>query len=149
MDKFNKWDNTLDNSLFENLVLSKIPKFNTKYDISYLMNKFNIKIIIDLSTSENSYQIPDDVRYYKFNFEKKKIPEEYKINEILKILNENKDVRILIHCHYGFNRTGFVFINYLCSNGYNLASAIEIFKKIRGKGVKYPEMISYLENKFE
>lgn len=149
MDKFMKWDNTLNYSLYDNLILSKIPKSNTNYDITDLIEKFDIKIIINLSTSEDSYIVPENICYYKFNFEKKILPSENKINDIINILNSNKNRKILIHCHYGFNRTGFVFINYLCNNGYKLSNAISIFKNIRGKGIKYPELLSYLENKFE
>ena len=78
MDKFTKWNNTLNYSLYENLILSKIPKSNTNYDITDLIEKFDIKIIIDLSTSDNSYIVPKNIRYYKFNFEKKILPSEVK-----------------------------------------------------------------------
>ena len=48
--KFNKWDNTLNYSIFDNLILSKIPKSNTNYDITNLTEFHNIDIIINLST---------------------------------------------------------------------------------------------------
>jgi protein-tyrosine phosphatase len=149
MEKFNKWNNTLNYSLYDNLILSKIPKRNTNYDFCNLHDEHNINIIIDLSTHNNSYDIPKNVKHYNFNFEKKVLPSEDKIDSIMNILNDNKDKKILIHCHYGFNRTGFVFITYLCRNGYKLNDATNIFTKIRGKGIKYPELNLYLSNKFE
>ena len=54
MDKFNKWDNTLNYSLYDNLILSKIPKKETNYDIHNLAEEQNINIIIDLSTQRGS-----------------------------------------------------------------------------------------------
>ena len=149
MEKFNKWNNTLNYSLYDNLILSKVPKNNTSYDFDILHNEYKIDIIIDLSTQNESYEFADSVVYYNFNFEKKILPCQKKIDKIIDILNSNKDKKILIHCHYGFNRTGFIFINYLCNNGFNLNDAIDKFKNIRGKGVKYPELILYLKNKFE
>tara|TARA_Y100000991_G_C21903262_1_gene319059 strand:- start:526 stop:975 length:450 start_codon:yes stop_codon:yes gene_type:complete len=149
MEKFNKWDNTLNYSLYDNLVLSKIPKKGTNYDFYNLYNEQNINIIIDLSTQKDSYDVPCSITHYKFNFEKGILPAQEKIDYILKILNENKDKKILIHCHYGFNRTGFIFVTYLCSNGIKLNNAINKFKAIRGKGIKYPELLLYLKNKFE
>ena len=149
MDKFNKQDKTLNYSLYDNLILSKLPKKDTNYDINHIRNEYDISIIIDLSTAESSYEIPQDVKYYKYNFEKGILPLQEKINEILKILNDNKKKKILIHCHYGFNRTGFIFINYLCTNGKKLDESINFFKNIRGKGIKYPELNIYLKNKFE
>jgi protein-tyrosine phosphatase len=149
MDKFNKWNNTLNYSLYDNLILSKIPKKNTNYDIIHLINKFKIGIIINLSTCTDSYDVPEGIKCYNYNFEKKVLPSQDKINDIMNILNNNKDTKILIHCHYGFNRTGFIFITYLCENGKKLIDASSIFKEIRGKDIKYPELLLYLYNKFE
>lgn len=149
MEKFNKWDNTLNYSLYDNLILSKIPKKGTNYDINNLVKEHNINIIIDLSTQKDSYDVPESITYYKFNFEKGILPAQEKIDYIMKVLNENKDKKILIHCHYGFNRTGFIFVTYLCRNGIDLYDAIDKFKSIRGKGIKYPELMLYLKNKFE
>ena len=37
----------------------------TKYVDSCIKNNYDISIIIDLSTAESSYEIPQDVKYYK------------------------------------------------------------------------------------
>ena len=148
MEKISKWEKTLNFSLYKNLILSKIPKRNTNYDITDINNN-KIDIIIDLSTQKSSYDIPKNTEYYQFNFEKKKILEEDKIDFIMNLLNKNKNKKILIHCHYGFNRTGFIFVNYLCNNGIKLNDAFNIFSKLRGRGIKYIELILYLRNKFE
>ena len=148
MKKINKWENTLNFSLYENLILSKIPKRNTNYDITDINNS-KIDIIIDLSTQKDSYDIPKNTKYYHIIFEKKKILAEDKINFIMNILNNNKNKKILIHCHYGFNRTGFIFVNYLCNNGIKIVDALNIFSTLRGRGIKYVELISYLKNKFQ
>ena len=148
MEKIDKWEKTLNFSLYENLILSKIPKRNTNYDITDVNNN-KLDIIIDLSTQKDSYDIPKNTEYYHIIFEKKKILAEEKINFIMNILNKNKNKKILIHCHYGFNRTGFIFVNYLCNHGIKIDDAIKIFSKLRGRGIKYIELISYLKNKFK
>ena len=147
--KFSKWDKTLNNSVYENIVLSKIPKNNTNYDISHITDVHNIDIIINLSTTSNSYDIPNDCKYYNFIMEKKVLPTEDIITEILDIMNQYKgNNKILIHCHYGFNRTGFIFINYLCRfKKMELNQAKQIFRDIRGKNVKYEELNDYLNMK--
>ena len=148
--KFNKWDNTLNYSIYDNLVLSKIPKSNTNYDITNLTEFHNIDIIINLSTTSDSYIVPENCKCYNFCMEKKKLPSEEDILFILNIINSyTGNNKILIHCHYGFNRTGFIFVTYLCKNGIELNDAINRFKTIRGKGIKYPELLLYLRNKFE
>jgi len=149
--KFNKWDNTLNYSIYDNLVLSKIPKSNTNYDITNLTEFHNIDIIINLSTTSDSYIVPENSKYYNFCMEKKKLPSENDIFFILNIINSyTGNNKILIHCHYGFNRTGFIFINYLCKyKKLKLEEAKNIFLDIRGKGVKYEELNNYLVKNYD
>ena len=71
MEKINKWEKTLNFSLYKNLILSKIPKRNTNYDITNVTNH-KLDIIIDLSTQKDSYDIPKNTEYYHIIFEKKK-----------------------------------------------------------------------------
>jgi len=149
MDKEYKWNSILNYSKYENLILSKIPKKNTNYDLSHIIKEYKIDIIIDLYTDHDFYDIPPEIIYHKFICEKKKIPSQDCINKINTIIKNYKNENyILIHCHYGFNRTGYIFISYLCSKGINLETAMNIFKEIRGKGIKYPELLESLQNKY-
>ncbi|KAG9237748.1 hypothetical protein BJ875DRAFT_453038 [Amylocarpus encephaloides] len=50
-----------------------------------------------------------------------------------------------VHCHYGFNRTGFFIVCYLTERcGYTLEDAIDEFKKQRPKGIKHAHFLDTL-----
>ena len=72
MDKEYKWNSILNYSKYENLILSKIPKKNTNYDLSHIIKEYKIDIIIDLYTDHDFYDIPPEIIYHKFICEKKK-----------------------------------------------------------------------------
>ncbi len=43
-----------------------------------------------------------------------------------------------VHCHYGFNRTGFFIVCYLVERcGHRVKDAIEAFAKARPNGIKH------------
>lgn len=48
------------------------------------------------------------------------------------------DFEIALHCHYGFNRTGFVICCYLIEKlGYSVEAAIKAFQEARPPGIKH------------
>ena len=52
---------------------------------------------------------------------------------------------IAVHCHYGYNRTGFFLICYLVEKrGYTLQEAIEEFKQRRPDGVRHSHFLDAL-----
>ena len=52
---------------------------------------------------------------------------------------------IAVHCHYGYNRTGFFLICYLVEKrGYTLQEAIEEFKQKRPDGVRHSHFLDAL-----
>ena len=45
---------------------------------------------------------------------------------------------ICVHCHYGFNRTGFVISCWLIEEeGYGVKEALEAFKTARPNGIRH------------
>lgn len=52
---------------------------------------------------------------------------------------------IAVHCHYGYNRTGFFLVCYLVEKrGYALQEAIEEFKRAREPGIRHDHFIDAL-----
>lgn len=50
-----------------------------------------------------------------------------------------------VHCHYGFNRTGFFIVCYLVERlGYKLQDAVEEFKAKRAPGIKHEYFVNEL-----
>ena len=48
------------------------------------------------------------------------------------------DPEICVHCHYGFNRTGFVISCWLIEEeGYGVKEALEAFKTARPNGIRH------------
>jgi hypothetical protein len=56
---------------------------------------------------------------------------------------------IAVHCHYGFNRTGFFLIAYLVERlGWPLGDAIEEFARRRPPGVRHPHFVDELWGRY-
>lgn len=52
-----------------------------------------------------------------------------------------EDPEICVHCHYGFNRTGFVICCWLIEEeGYSVEEALEAFKTARPNGIRHDRM---------
>ena len=52
-----------------------------------------------------------------------------------------EDVEVCVHCHYGFNRTGFAICCWLIEvEGYGVKEALEAFKSARPNGIRHVRM---------
>lgn len=50
-----------------------------------------------------------------------------------------------VHCHYGFNRTGFLIVSYLVERkGFSVQAAIDEFEKCRPPGIRHDHFIDTL-----
>lgn len=50
-----------------------------------------------------------------------------------------------VHCHYGFNRTGFLIVSYLIERkGYSVQDAIDEFERCRPPGIRHDHFIDTL-----
>lgn len=57
--------------------------------------------------------------------------------------------QIAVHCHYGFNRTGFFLVCYLVERlGYRLEDAIEEFRVARPPGIRHSHFIDELHVRY-
>lgn len=122
-----------------------------------------IKDIVDISHETPVYDPRDlekgGVRYHKFPTVSKIPPTSDEINSFITLvdrLREEQKARaekegwgdewyIGVHCHYGFNRTGYFISCYLVERcGYSVQEAIDEFAKSRPKGIKHAHFLDQL-----
>jgi len=54
-----------------------------------------------------------------------------------------------VHCHYGFNRTGFFVVAYLVERmGWPLKAAIDEFERARPPGIRHGHFIDELWGRY-
>ncbi|KAI9786012.1 MAG: hypothetical protein M1816_008164 [Peltula sp. TS41687] len=66
-------------------------------------------------------------------------------NDETGVQHDDQQRLIVVHCHYGFNRTGFFIVSYLVERrGYELQLAIDEFAKSRPPGIRHEHFIDTL-----
>ena len=119
--------------------------------------KDRIKAVIDISHESPVYDPhrlqAGGIEYHKFPTVSKipPTPEEVAdfvslVDQLRKDSREQGDDRLIgVHCHYGFNRTGFFICAYLIEKeGYEIQEAIEEFKAQRPPGIRHEHFIDTL-----
>lgn len=109
----------------------------------------NIVAIVDISSDLPSYnpQNLQRIKYFKMPTVSKFIPDSSNIREFITLIDEiledrTDSDRVVVHCHYGFNRTGFLICCYLIEKlGWEIDDAILAFKLAREPGIKHPHFI--------
>lgn len=89
------------------------------------------------------------IPYYKFPTVSKQPPLADEVAHFIdlvdKIRGEGRDGLIGVHCHYGFNRTGFFLVSYLIERlKYKVEDAIEVFQQARPPGIRHSHFIDAL-----
>ncbi|KAI0165914.1 hypothetical protein GGR57DRAFT_449314 [Xylariaceae sp. FL1272] len=121
-----------------------------------------VKDVIDISHAEPVYDpksFGDGIRYHKFPTVSKIPPSLEEVAGFVRLVdNIREDQRttstqegwddnhvIAVHCHYGFNRTGFFVVSYLIERcGYSVQEAIETFAKARPNGIRHSHFLDRL-----
>jgi protein-tyrosine phosphatase len=113
---------------------------------SALLAKYpEVRFIIDISNDIPPYRSTDfehsRIEYIKFKTVSKIPPtkeEVAKFNEIAAACwAKNPDAQIAVHCHYGFNRTGFFICCYMIERlGVAVPDALRYFKEVRPPGIR-------------
>ncbi|KAK9472704.1 protein-tyrosine phosphatase-like protein [Dipodascopsis tothii] len=105
----------------------------------------DITDIIDISRDAPPYDPASFVRIrpHKFPTVSKVPPTRDEVAEFCglvdRIVAEHPDAVVAVHCHYGFNRTGFVLCSYLVARlGFSVPAAIAAFEQARPPGIKHP-----------
>ena len=120
--------------------------------------KGKIKAVIDISHESPVYDPKrlDDggIQYHKFPTVSKIPPTPSEVQDFIRLVNSLRNQRcspgndnrlIGVHCHYGFNRTGFFICSYLIEKeGYMVQQAIDEFQKRRPPGIRHNHFIDTL-----
>lgn len=124
---------------------------------------FQIKDIIDISHESPVYDPrgleKGGVRYHKFPTVSKIPPTGDEVSMFVALVdrvieeqksraeeeNWGKEWYIGVHCHYGFNRSGYFIVCYLIERcGYTVQGAIDEFAKKRPMGIKHAHFLDQL-----
>ncbi|KAL8689512.1 MAG: hypothetical protein Q9218_004836 [Villophora microphyllina] len=120
--------------------------------------KGRIKAVVDI-TYENPVYDPrgldnGGIEYHKFPTVSKIPPTADEVQEFIKLINRirqtdsltaAKDALIGVHCHYGFNRTGFFICSYLIEKErYSVQQAIDEFQAQRPPGIRHDHFLDTL-----
>lgn len=127
-----------------------------------LENKYtDITDIIDISSYEPPYVISGFKRIipHKFATVSKIPPPLPTVKEFISLVDEIiekehskgiADPVIAVHCHYGFNRTGFLVCSYLIEKcGFSIEDAVNAFKIAREPGIKHSHFIDELYIRYQ
>ncbi|EER31912.1 hypothetical protein CTRG_04695 [Candida tropicalis MYA-3404] len=121
--------------------------------------KGHLIAIIDISADIPPYSPKSfsHIKYWKMSTVSKEVPDQSAIRRFIQlineILNDNKEVKdplIAVHCHYGFNRTGFLICCYLIEVlGWSVKEAVDGFKAAKPPGIKHPHFVDALFVRYE
>lgn len=114
--------------------------------------------IIDISADIPPYSPKnfEHIMYYKCATVSKVVPDQGSVRRFIQLVDdilndcETPDPLVAVHCHYGFNRTGFLICSYLIERlGWSVPEAIEGFRAARAPGIKHPHFIDALYVRYE
>ena len=115
-----------------------------------------IKAVVDISHESPVYNPQDlddgGIEYHKFPTVSKLPPTVQEVKDFvtlvdrLRSLSGSDDQRLIgVHCHYGFNRTGFFICSYLIERkGFDIEEAIKEFASRRPPGIRHEHFIDTL-----
>ncbi|KAJ4399089.1 hypothetical protein N0V91_009700 [Didymella pomorum] len=123
--------------------------------------KGKMKAVVDISHDQPVYDPrglqEGGIEYFKFPTVSKQPPLRDEVRAFIELVeriqahceDEGKEGLIGVHCHYGFNRTGFFLVCYMVEKlGYRLEDAIEEFKEKRPPGIRHSHFIDELHVRY-
>ncbi|KAF1833862.1 hypothetical protein BDW02DRAFT_569607 [Decorospora gaudefroyi] len=89
------------------------------------------------------------IPYHKFPTVSKHPPQPAEVREFCELVDkiraEGRQGLIGVHCHYGFNRTGFFLVSYLIERmDFRVEDAIETFRVARPPGIRHSHFVDAL-----
>lgn len=100
--------------------------------------------VIDISHDEPPYTTndPSHIRYVKVATTSKIPPTPAEVARFIAVVNDfwkaHPRSHIGVHCHYGFNRTGFMICAYMVEErGMSVADALQEWAKARPPGIRH------------
>ncbi|KAI2615505.1 hypothetical protein GGR54DRAFT_292693 [Hypoxylon sp. NC1633] len=122
-----------------------------------------VKDIIDISHDDPVYDPKSfgrGIKYHKFPTVSKIPPTDTEVANFIKLVDQiredqktraateqdwNDDHVVGVHCHYGFNRTGYFVVCYLVERcGFNVQDAIDVFATARPNGIRHSHFLDRL-----
>ena len=124
-----------------------------------------VRDVIDISKDQPVYDPHNlnraGVFYHKFPTVSKVPPEAQEVEDFINLVGAvregqkeravkegwdgGKDYLIGVHCHYGFNRTGYFIVCYLVEKcGFGVQEAIDLFAKARSDGIRHSHFLNKL-----
>ena len=123
---------------------------------NFEVNYPDVTDIIDISRESPPYDRSTfkRIRYHKFPTVSKIPPPDNQVKEFIQLVDECIDRQsnavIAIHCHYGFNRTGFFICSYLVEKrNLSIKDAVASFAQSRPPGIKHPHFIDELYVRYD
>jgi pimeloyl-ACP methyl ester carboxylesterase/protein-tyrosine phosphatase len=116
-----------------------------------------ISAVIDISHDNPVYDPKgleeNGIPYHKFPTVSKQPPQPEEVKVFIDLVDqiraEKKPGLIAVHCHYGFNRTGFFLVSYLIERlGYRVEDAIDHFQQVRPPGIRHSHFIDTLHVRY-
>ncbi|RGP80211.1 hypothetical protein FLONG3_1745 [Fusarium longipes] len=124
-----------------------------------------VKDVVDISKDQPVYDPRGleraGIHYHKFPTVSKIPPQPQEIEAFIKLIDELRERQteravteewsdpeqcvIGVHCHYGFNRTGYFIVCYLVERcGFDIREAIDTFAKARPNGIRHSHFLDRL-----
>ncbi|KAG0276961.1 hypothetical protein BGZ96_003066 [Linnemannia gamsii] len=126
---------------------------------AFLAKHPEVGFIVDISSKEPSYRTTDfeatSITYTKLPTVSKIPPSKEDVDRFIDHCNACWEVKpgveIAVHCHYGFNRTGFMLCSYLIQEqGYSVAEALHSFENARPpRGIRHDHFKGELYLRYE
>jgi protein-tyrosine phosphatase len=117
----------------------------------------HLAAVIDISHDNPVYDpkgLEDNgIPYYKFPTVSKQPPQPDEVAVFVDLVDriraEGRPGLIGVHCHYGFNRTGFFLVSYMIERlGYRVEDAIDEFQITRPPGIRHSHFVDALHVRY-
>lgn len=118
-------------------------------------NHPEIVAVIDISREAPPYDSStfSRIQYFKLPTVSKIPPSADEVTQFIELVDSikvEKDQAIAVHCHYGFNRTGFFICSYLIERcGLTVSQALDAYARARPTGVHHPHFVDELHVRYE
>ena len=132
---------------------------DTHSPVTFVRNwKNKLKAVVDISHEEPVYDPKalesGGIEYHKFPTVSKIPPTEDEVRDFIRLVDKVRmlspsmmatDALVGVHCHYGYNRTGFFICAYLIEKeGYGVQQAIDEFRVHRPPGIRHNHFLDTL-----
>lgn len=114
--------------------------------------------IVDISADIPPYSPKsfEHITYYKCATVSKVVPDHSAIRRFIQLIDDilgstsEQNPLVAVHCHYGFNRTGFLICCYLIERlGWSVQESVEGFRAAKAPGIKHPHFVDALYVRYE